>query len=179
MRIHSDIISPMHVINAVQTAKQRGHIGHEVNIDTISAHGSRKRAKAVEFTLGCSTSESFISESVAKYAEDYGSPRSIVNKIKRRYPRRGKSQFAGDTLATSPTWHEWGHVIAELFAIDPKAIVGTYDEADSFYYQTYEQPVNYGHFDPMTDEGMNGRAYDFLADIEDWEERTDNYCYWG
>ena len=179
MRIHSDILSPMHVIHAVQDAKQRGHIGHEVQIDRISAHGSRKRKGAVELTLGCTTSESFISDPVREYAEGAGADRKILNKIKRRYPRQGKSQFAGDHLATAPTWHEWGHIIAELFAKDPRAIIGVYDGADSFWHQTYDRPWNYTRFDPFNLDYGDGRAYDFLADIKDWEERTDNYRYWG
>lgn len=179
MRIHSDIIRPEDVRNALRTAQSEGRVSDHVHIDVLSAHGSRKRSGAVEVQLGSDTSESFISLEVETYAHNYGSPRKILNKIKRRYPRQGKSQMAGDHLASSATWHEYGHFIAELFAIDPHAIIGDYDQADSFYYQTYEQPMNYRTIDPMTSDYGDGRAYDFLGDIEDWEARTDNYNYWA
>ena len=179
MRIHSDIIRPEDVRNALRTAKAADRVADYVHIDVLSAHGSRKRSGAVEVQLGSELSESFVSLEVHTYAHNCGTPRRVLNKIKRRYPRQGKSQFAGDYLASTATWHEYGHFIAELFAIDPRAIIGTYDEADSFYYQTYDRPMNYGHWDPMTDEHGNGRAYDFLGDIEDWEARTNNYRYWG
>ena len=175
MRIHSDIIRPEDVRNALRTAKAADRVADYVHIDVLSAHGSRKRSGAVEVQLGSELSESFVSLEVHTYAHNCGTPRRVLNKIKRRHTRQN---YQNSGLRHSATWHEYGHFIAELFAIDPRAIIGTYDQADSFYYQTYDQPMNYGHWDPMTDEHGNGRAYDFLADIEDWGERTSNYRYW-
>ena len=176
MRIHSDIIRPEDVRNALRTAQSEDRVSDHVKIDVLSAHGSRKRSGAVEVQLGSDTSESFVSLEVHAYAHNCGTPRKVLNKIKRRHTRQN---YQNETLRHSATWHEYGHFIAELFAIDPHAIIGTYDQADSFYHQTYDQPMNYGRFDPMTDDYGNGRAYDFLGDIEDWEARTDNYNYYG
>lgn len=174
MRIHSDIIRPEDVRNALRTAQSEGNVADHVRFAKLEAHGSRKRTGAVEVSVGTDNGESFISPVVARYAEDYGSPRKVVNSIKRRNVRNGYTY--DHDCPRSATWHEWGHFIAELFAIDPHAIIGTYNGADSFYYQTYTQPMEYRHLDPML-EG-NGRAYDFLGDIPDWETRTGGYNYW-
>lgn len=173
MRIHSDIINRDHIQDALIAAKKKGHVSHHVLVDLMSVHGSRKRKGAIEVQLGSDTSESFIAPVVLEYAEDYGVERKVLNKIKRRGTRQGKSY--DDYLRAAATWHEYGHFIAELFAIDPNAIIGDYDDARVFYYQTWEFQ-NYRRVDPMT---INGRCYDFLGDIEDWEERTNGYNYYS
>ena len=177
MRIHSDIITTGHVVRALNAAKSAGLVADCVYVDRLTTHGSRKRKGAVDVTLGSTSGESWISQQVLGFLEDHGATRQQVNKAKRRASRSGGLGGAGASpeLGRSATWHEWGAFIAELFAIDPEAIIGQYDKADSFHWQTY----NDGRLRIGFDEGYHVRMYDFLADVEDWEERTDSWNYWS
>ena len=170
MRIHSDIIRPEDVRNALRTAQSEGRVADHVQFAGITVHGSRKRSGAIEVSIGTHDGTSFISDEVREYLEGSGLDHAAINRAKRRWARNG--YVYDEELPRSATWHEWGHFIAELFAIDPRAIIGSYDEADSFFWQTYNS-VNHYQFK------WNGRRYDFLGDIEDWEVRTDNYNYWS
>ena len=177
MRIHSDIITKAHVTQALNAVKNAGLVADCVYTDRLTTHGSRKRKGAVDVTLGSTSGESFISAPVLAYLEGYGATQSQINKAKRRAPRSGGQEGAGAApeLSRSATWHEWGAFIAELFAIDPEAIIGQYEQADSFFWQTYNDGwLRYGF-----DQGYHVRMYDFLADVEDWEKRTNGYNYWS
>ena len=177
MRIHSDIITEAHVTQALNAAKNAGLVAHCVYTDRLTTHGSRKRKGAVDVTLGSTLGESFISSQVLEYLEAHGATQSQINKAKRRASRTGGLGGAGASpdLSRSATWHEWGAFIAELFAIDPEAIIGQYVTAAGFHWDTY----NDGRLRIGFDGGYHVRMYDFLEDVEDWEERTGNYNYWA
>lgn len=158
MRIHSDIINSTMILPALQAAQAKGHVSRTVEIDVNNRHGSRKRAFATELQIGSSTTESFISPTVRKYLEGYGLEDKTIKAASRRRPRQGKSHFAGDHLATAATWHEWGHFIAELFTVDPDAIVGRYNGVEDFIWETSQRPSEY-----LLEH--NGRKYNFMADV--------------
>ena len=160
MRIHSDIITEAHVTQALNAVKNAGLVADCVYTDRLTTHGSRKRKGAVDVTLGSTLGESFISSQVLEYLEGYGG--------------LGGAGASPD-LSRSATWHEWGAFIAELFAIDPEAVIGQYVTAAGFHWDTY----NDGRLRIGFDGGYHVRMYDFLEDVEDWEERTNDYNYWS
>lgn len=98
MRIHSDTLSAMHIINTVNG------LGTSVRVQGIIKHGSRSRARAFDFALSGSGNQ-------------------------------GGQWGALDYKAA--TWDEWGMVLAELFKLDPNAIVPrVYESAEHFHWTT-------------------------------------------
>lgn len=84
----------------------RARHGVDVQIGELVATGSRKRAHGVTFK-GYALSGRYAANSGVHGAD---SPRAA-------------------------TWSAWGYLIAELFARDPAAIIGTYDGAADFVAQ--------------------------------------------
>lgn len=170
MRIHSDIINSTMILPALQAAQAKGRVADHVQLAGATPHGSRKRKFATEFSIGTHDGTSFISDEVREYLEGCGLDNAAMNRAKRRWARNGYKY--DENMPRSATWHEWGHFIAELFVVDPNAVIGPYDGASSFHYQTYESQSDYRL-------SHNGRCYAFLDDIDDWEERTNGYNYWS
>lgn len=163
MRLHSDTISPMHVIHALQSCKERGLIAHDVQIDIIEPRGSRKRKRAIELQIGSSSGESFISRPVLQKLSEWDQVEDVaIRRASRRHVRQNADARAG--LHRSATWHEWGHLIAYLFRLDPFAIIGNYDMVDSFEWQTCDDPNLHRY---ALD--WNGRCYWFARDLGDVE----------
>jgi hypothetical protein len=114
MRIHSNVLTHEHLYDAMNAAK----LGADgVFIIDSMVHGSRKRHHAIEVKLGANAS------------------RDRNGKMRRP---RNSGQYGSDRRdpAKAATYDEWGYWIAELYVIDPDAIVGPYDNAEDFHRQT-------------------------------------------
>jgi hypothetical protein len=107
MRIHTDILTSTDVQAAANFAARAGH--GKVYVESLAAHGSRKRRQAWEVKL---TGDGTVS---------------------RRRPNGG-TYGAADAYAA--TWDSWGWFIAFLFAYDPAAVAGPYDGVDDFHGKT-------------------------------------------
>ncbi len=118
MRIHSDRIA---YTGQIRKACPDGIYPE------ISQHASRKRLHAFEVRL----------ESM-----DPGSIDRFGNKRSRR-TNPGTSGQHPETFAA--TWEDWGDMIAELFEIDPSAIIGPYDGRGDFLLQTARAAEYRGH----------------------------------
>lgn len=152
MRIHSDILTESTIREALKSAQANGRTGESVFFDVLTNHGSRSRKAAFEVQLASTTCESF----KATGLDDQGFSPAAVKRASRRHVRRS----GGDSY--SPSWHEYGHFIAELFILDPYAIVGQYDGQDSFEYQTDLSNRSWPAYEHAMD--WNGRTYDFMED---------------
>jgi hypothetical protein len=89
-----------------------------VNFDydrPVSAHGSRKRARRIDFYLVAT--------------DTHG----------RRWTNSGKRGAGTDKAAT---WLEWGALIAELYHRDPDALVAYYGPPEDFIRSTRRGPSN-------------------------------------
>jgi hypothetical protein len=102
MKLHSDLIISRDVWTAANRAR-RVH-GQDIYVDDEMNCGSRKRNAAVSF----------------RCFSEHG----------KRSTNPGTSRDR--TTYKAATWTAWGYVIAELFALDPKAIIGTYDGVEDF-----------------------------------------------
>lgn len=160
MRIHSDIITTETIRAALANCQKDGRVGKVVGLATLTQHRSTKRANAFEVQLGSAYSDSFRAAGI-----DY---MEYSDAAKKRASRRHVRQWADRDSAFpyAPTWHEWGHFIAELFALDSGAIIGGYDGMDSFDYQTGTTERSAREIDWALD--YNGRAFDFM----EWQART-------
>lgn len=98
MKLHSDIIDEFYLSRALQEAKVS--IASDVRFVVLEEAGSRQRKRAYVVRLGTDDKDSYWE----------GSRRPMWN-------------LPGWYAATRD---EWGYFIAELFDIDPDAIVGTY-----------------------------------------------------
>lgn len=155
MRIHSDILTENDIREALVKAQSDGRTGTTVGIAVLSAHGSRKRNKAFEVQLGSSSCKSFVSAYTEGLYDD-----SALKRSSRRHVRQNPAQ--GDPLRYAPTWHEWGHFLAQLFHVDPNMTTSVYADLESFEYQTGwdrdYRTINHA-------ESWSGRAYDFMSDV--------------
>lgn len=155
MRIHSDILTEKDIREALTKAQSDGRTGNTVDIAVLSVHGSRKRSKAFEVQLGSSTCESFVSANTEGLYDV-----SALKRSSRRHVRQNPAQ--DDPLRYAPTWHEWGHFLAQLFHVDPLMSTSVYADLDSFEYQTGwdrdYHAINHA-------ESWSGRAYDFMSDV--------------
>lgn len=139
MRIHSNVITPEIVRQALADAQESGEIAVTVDVDWAEEKGSRKRDRAVEFSIGSCTGDRFCSERTAQTIRGlvvgcWGREESDVERAVRRSGRRysRNTDRASRDLPRSATWHEWGALIERLFAVDPSAIIGRYDGLDDF-----------------------------------------------
>lgn len=154
MRIHSNILTTETITQALKSAQDNGRAGKTIFFDVLTSHKSRSRSDAFEVQLASSTCESFKAAGI----ENAGYSDAAQKRASRRHAR----QWSNDRGNYAPTWHEWGHFIAELFWIDPNAIVGGYGGQDSFEYQTDTVTRPYRQIEHAFD--YNGRAYDFMED---------------
>ncbi len=97
MKIHSDVLTADDVHAAAAKAR-RTHM-QDIYIDDLLTGGSRSRARRIE--LHCNAEN-------GRYATNSGT-----------YGANGYNRAA--------SWSAWGYFIAELFVIDPEAIVGQYN----------------------------------------------------
>lgn len=152
MRVHSNILTDEKIREALAHAQSNGRTGQTVFLDVLTEHGSRSRKAAFEVQIASTTCESFKAAGI----DDEGYSPAAVKRASRRHVRRAGGPHY------SPSWHEHGHFIAELFWIDPNAIVGMYDGQDSFEYQTdMNNRSSYAHDHAMD---YNGRTYEFTYD---------------
>jgi hypothetical protein len=113
MRIHSDTLSKMHLIHALQEA---GLQYEGVHLNFNGTHGSRSHHRAFEVTLRAT-------------------PGKDRNGKVRRWPNGGS--YGADTgYGKAATYDEWGYFIAEVYRKDPDAKVGPYDNLADFTRQT-------------------------------------------
>jgi hypothetical protein len=103
MKIHSNILSEVHVMNAARKARDNGA---DIDVYDLSSHGSRKRNSRIDF---------YAKSENGKHASAHGG--------------WGGS---GNTTVRAASWSDYGYLMAELFRIDPNAIIGQYDGLDSF-----------------------------------------------
>ena len=86
----------------------------------VTTHGSRKRHHAFEVKVS------------AQVGRD-------AHGIKRAYAQNsGTYGAASDDYSRAATWIEWGDWMVALFKIDASAIIGPYDGASDFTYQTHQ-----------------------------------------
>jgi hypothetical protein len=113
MRIHSDVLIMANFYGATKAAK----LSPDVWVEDFSQHGSRKRSRGYEVRLA------------AEAGRDY--------KGTARRPRNSGSYGAEDgTYQKAATYDEHGKWIAELYKVDPEAIVGPYKNAEDFHSKT-------------------------------------------
>lgn len=105
MRIHTDHLSVMHVIHALQAEHQAGRIAFDTRFrETPTRHASRARAKGIEILLTCS-------EKVPGDGRRAGNTGAY-----------GSMDASRDGYAA--TYDEWGWLLGALYAEDPDMIVG-------------------------------------------------------
>jgi hypothetical protein len=111
MKLHSDILTESDVRDALDRAKQRGHVDRLVIFDVLEVKGSRTRKNGFEVHLEW-----------------------LGTKVKgdgRRWTNTG--QRGADTGGMyAATYDEWGWFIAELFDKDENAVFGQYKGLDHF-----------------------------------------------
>lgn len=110
MRIHSDIFTGSSFTDALRSAG----LTDEVRVEDLSLHNSRKRACGFEVRLAASE----------------GRDRNGKARRPRMTGRYG-SENAPDYVKAA-TYDEHGYWIAELFKIDPEAIIGPYKGVENF-----------------------------------------------
>lgn len=162
MRVHSDILTVETIQQALKNAQSNGRTGETVFFDVLTKHGSRKRKGAFEVQIASSTCASFKSVDL----DEAGYSAAAIKRASRRHTR----QWSAGPDNYAPTWHEWGHFIAELFWIDPNAIVGGYNGQDSFEYQTDSQSRPYHVIEHANN--WNGRAYEFMFDAAEFHQNN-------
>lgn len=154
MRIHSDILTTETIRTALANCHNDGRVGKAVGLDVLTSHRSTKRANAFEVQLGSTESASFRAAGIDEMP--------YSDAARKRASRRHVRQWADrdNTFPYAPTWHEWGHFIAELFAVDGCAIVGGYDGVQAFSYQTGDDERPAREVEWAME--YNGRAFDFM-----------------
>lgn len=161
MRIHTSLTAK-DVRHILKTQKKAGRIGDTVDFAVFETHNSRSNDRAFEVQLASSTCESFIPAGLKEFASVVGAPKVALSRASRRRARNNNVN-AHATHNYAPTWHEWGHFIAGIFDADPSAKVGSYNDIDSFIYQTGTQFRSPREIDHAIE--WNLRAYDFIDDL--------------
>lgn len=110
MRIHTDHLSQEDIYFAVWQAIAHRKASPLIFTPRCMPYGSRKRAKAYEVRIAC-------------HDKIKGDGRNYL------------AQFE----AYSATWEEWGHVLANIFELDPDATMQNYPTAEDFHTITNEQ----------------------------------------
>lgn len=161
MRIHTSLTAKdIHTILKAQ--KNAGRIGDTVDFAVFESHNSRTHDRAFEVQLASSTCESFIPAGLKEFATTQGAPKVALSRASRRRARNNNVS-AHATHNYAPSWHEWGHFIAGIFDADSSAKVGSYNDIDSFIYQTGTQFRSPREIDYAIE--WNLRAYDFIDDL--------------
>jgi hypothetical protein len=115
MKLHSDTLEWRDIHDALDRAKQRGHVDRLIDFETLEEKKSRSRKNGFEIKLEW-----------------------LGTKVKgdgRRWTNSG-SYGANTGGSYAATRDEWGWFIAELFDKDEHAIFGHYEGMDSFNTQT-------------------------------------------
>lgn len=123
MRLHTSLTAG-EVVLALGNARKAGEVHPSVRADSLSLHGSRTHKRAFEVQLGSSSHEVLDGE-----ANRYGLPQ------KTRRVRNGKARDG--ERKWSATYGEWGHFIAVVYEMDPKAVfAGSYESREDFHEKT-------------------------------------------
>lgn len=101
MKIHTDNLSAMHIVHALNAEKTAGRIAHSVTFKTFSKQGSRTHKNAFEVQLSSS------------------------QKLPGDGRRAGNSGSYGADTEYAATYDEWGWLIAAIYKEDPYAVWGT------------------------------------------------------
>lgn len=101
MRLHTNTHTWQSIREALDRAKRAGKVAQHVHIETLDERGSRSKARAFEISL------------------------RAYNKIEGD-GRRRPNQNTGERELWAATYDEWGWFIAELFAVEPDAVFGSY-----------------------------------------------------
>lgn len=109
MRLHSDTLTVRDLTEAA--GKLEG-----VWLDDYSVHGSRSRKVGIEFRL----------------AAEKGPGRR-----RRNTGTHGVEDAYMPARTYAATWDEHGYFFADLFEIDPEAIIGPYKGVDDFHAKTH------------------------------------------
>lgn len=128
MKLHTKI-SYGYLYDALKSAKAKGLVGDSVDIVGYSAHRSNSHPVRLDFQLG---------------TDDHRLPAGTVNQYgKNQKTRRVRNSGVDPELRYSATWHEWGWLMAEVYALDPDALFGDkswgYNGVDDFHAKTRYQ----------------------------------------
>lgn len=111
MRLHSSKLTTDDVRQALETAKEAGHVDRLVDFEVLDSRGSRTRTGAWEIRL-------------AWYGEK-------VKGDGRRWTNTGNN--GADTGGFyAATYDEWGWFIDALFNLDPELVFGHYKTREVF-----------------------------------------------
>lgn len=136
MRLHTNTMTDLDLYTALRRAKNKGRVTQDVYFWAFERHRSRSRAGAYEIQLGTADQTS-------------GPTRSRHYKNSGQYGAR--SERNGEPV-WSATYEEWGWFIAELFAVEPDLIFGSYKGLASFNEQTGDkfllEPTHVIHAEP-------------------------------
>lgn len=145
MKIHSDFITAADLPVVMRAVKDKGRIDGNVVVDWADSKGSRSRKHGTEFSLGTFIGDTFTPEAVTEwYVDELGLSEGDAAKCAKRAGRRGsrntdRAQTTGNTRCAN--WLEWGAFIWDLFMLDPKAVIGTYDGVFDFANKTGDDRI--------------------------------------
>lgn len=155
MFIRSNVLTASDVRNALVATIDAGHVGPTVQFARFREFSPRTHSHGIEVILASSSSASWRPDVI----KDYGYTETALRKAGRRYYRRG-GDSEGNGLQTSPSWHEFGFFIAELYKIDPDAQVGVYNSEEHFRAETEGWDMNRIRYDFMLTH--HGRIFNFM-----------------
>jgi hypothetical protein len=113
MRLHTRL-TEADLTKALNRAVEGGGVAAHLMLMKADQHRSQSRAKAFEVQLGT-------------YLKEKGDGR--------RYPNSGS--HGADTSYYAAKYNEWGFFFAEVFKLDPEAVVaGAYDGENDFHEKT-------------------------------------------
>jgi hypothetical protein len=145
MRLHTSL-TWLELRNALQRAKDRGHVSGHVVFAVDTRHKSSTHERAFEIQLG-----SYDNYLPPGTVDQYGK-RMRVRRV-RMHPGRDQEEHYYRYAAT---WHEWGWFIREVFELDPDSRWGAdksktthrglwgYSDLADFNEQTRNQFANLG-----------------------------------
>lgn len=103
---------------ALQRAQEAGTVAAHVELDNLVEHRAQRHARGFELHLSTRTKD-----------------RNEAGKVRR--PCNSGQYGAGQNYSAS--YAEWGHVMAEVFKLDPGAVFGPYRGREDFYTKTRGQ----------------------------------------
>lgn len=113
MKLHSDVVATEQTIReALQRAKDAGHVGSSVYFHILDARASRSKKNGFEIQLGCSDKVK-------------GDGRGWKNTGTRGADSGSYGMYAA-------TYDEWGWFIAELYTLDAEMVLGHYKSLENF-----------------------------------------------
>jgi hypothetical protein len=120
MRLHSNVITPQQILDALSAEQAMGRIAPSVRFKVRTQHGSQSHARAYEIQL----------EATAQVKGDG-----------RRAGNSGSYGAMDGSNGYAATYDEWGWLMAHLYSIDPDAVWGSVK---------HPQYANRDHFDHIT-----------------------------